>query len=87
MGIGIGSKIHQIAVHMEIAAVNLITVGISQIPNVVYNSRASSGPKRLNRILEDTVNEVFGDSSNVIWGFVVESVMEQFCIVMLVRIP
>ena len=80
MGMGIGSKIHQIAVHMEIAAVILITVGISQIPNVVYNSRASSGPKRLNRILEDTVNEVFGDSSDVIWVFVVILATEQFCL-------
>ena len=80
MGMGIGSKIHQTAVHMEIAAVNLITVGISQIPNVLYNSRASSGPRKLNRILEDTVNEVFGDSSNVIWVFVVISVVEQFCL-------
>jgi hypothetical protein len=77
---GMGSKIHQIAVHKEIPAVNLIARGISQIPNVVYNIRASIGPKRLNRILEDTVNEVFGDSSNVIWVFVVIMAVEQFCL-------
>jgi len=75
---GIGSKIHHIAVHMDIAAVALITKGMSQISRVLYKSIASTGPNRLNRIRADSVEEVFDEASNVMRVFVIMVIMEQF---------
>jgi hypothetical protein len=79
-GIGIGSKIHQMAVHKEIAAVIFIIEGMSHMARLLYSSMPSSGPNRLNRIRVDRVKEVLEGASNVMRVFVIIWVMEQFCL-------